>query len=120
MSDSKTSSGGVGFAGLLTIAFVVLKLCKQIDWSWWWVISPILISIGIVLLVLGGIGVYYLLGSYKREREFKKRIEHHKQLTNDIRDRFNSHVDNISEGINTHSKWQQRLDEMQKKQSNRH
>lgn len=39
MSDSK-SSGGTNFFGLLTIAFVVLKLCKIIDWSWWWVLAP--------------------------------------------------------------------------------
>lgn len=45
MSSSSTSSssgsGGVGFPGLLTVVFVTLKLCKVIDWSWWWVISPI-------------------------------------------------------------------------------
>jgi len=40
---SKSSSGGIGFLGLLTVAFVVLKLIGQIDWSWWWVFSPILI-----------------------------------------------------------------------------
>lgn len=45
-----TTRGGVGFSGLLTIAFIVLKLCKVIDWSWWWVLSPSLISIGLVLL----------------------------------------------------------------------
>lgn len=26
--------------GNLTVAFIVLKLCKVIDWSWWWVLSP--------------------------------------------------------------------------------
>ena len=26
--------------GLLGIAFVVLKLCGVIDWSWWWVTAP--------------------------------------------------------------------------------
>lgn len=45
--------GGVGFLGLLTIAFIVLKLCKVINWSWIWVLSPIwiglLFTIGIVL-----------------------------------------------------------------------
>jgi hypothetical protein len=41
---SSSSSGGIGFVGLLTIAFVVLKLCKVIDWSWWWVLSPVWIS----------------------------------------------------------------------------
>ena len=32
------------FAILLTVAFVVLKLCKVISWSWWWVVSPLWID----------------------------------------------------------------------------
>jgi hypothetical protein len=117
MSDSKTSSGGVGFAGLLTIAFIVLKLCKVIDWSWWWVISPILISIGLCLLLLGGVIIYDLWASYRRKIYFEKRIEHHKSTTNELRDRYNDLTKNVSEGINAHSKWQERLDEMRKQQA---
>lgn len=26
--------------GLIGVAFVVLKLCHVIDWSWWWVTAP--------------------------------------------------------------------------------
>lgn len=29
----------------LTIAFIVLKLCNVIDWSWWWIIVPIILSL---------------------------------------------------------------------------
>lgn len=32
--------GGVGFVGLLGIVFIVLKLCKVINWSWIWVLAP--------------------------------------------------------------------------------
>lgn len=46
-----SSSGGIGFAGLLTIVFIVLKLTDVIDWSWWWVLSPIWISALLVLVV---------------------------------------------------------------------
>jgi hypothetical protein len=61
MSDTTTSSSsGIGFAGLLTIAFIVLRLCGVIAWSWWWVLSPLWISalaafaiIAVVLLVAG-------------------------------------------------------------------
>ncbi len=45
MSSSSSSSGGIGFVGLLTIVFVVLKLTNYIDWSWVWVLSPIWISV---------------------------------------------------------------------------
>lgn len=45
MKDVKVnSSGGVGFWGLLTIVFIVLKLTHVIDWSWWLVLSPIVIG----------------------------------------------------------------------------
>lgn len=46
---NNNSSGGIGFAGLLTIVFIVLKLLGKIDWSWWWVLSPIWISILLVV-----------------------------------------------------------------------
>lgn len=53
MSDSSSSSsGGIGFAGLLTIAFIVLKLCHVIDWAWIWVLSPLWISFALVIVVL--------------------------------------------------------------------
>ena len=42
MSDNtQTSSGGISFLGLLTILFIGLKLGYVIDWSWWWVLSPL-------------------------------------------------------------------------------
>lgn len=54
MSDksSSSSSGGIGFVGLLTIAFIVLKLTGYIDWSWWWVWSPVIIAWGIFLIII--------------------------------------------------------------------
>ena len=52
MSNSSNVSSGIGFPGLLTILFVGLKLTGYINWSWWWVLSPILISTGIVLAVV--------------------------------------------------------------------
>lgn len=51
-SSSSSSSGGIGFVGLLTIVFIVLKLTGVISWSWWWVISPVLISTGLVIAFL--------------------------------------------------------------------
>lgn len=51
-NNKKTSTGGIGFCGLLTIAFIVLKLCHVIEWSWWWVLSPIWIEIAVALVLL--------------------------------------------------------------------
>ena len=48
--SEKQSSGGIGFLGLLTLVFIVLRLLEVIYWSWWWVLAPIWIPIGLVLL----------------------------------------------------------------------
>ena len=59
MSDtSSSSSGGIGLVGLLTIAFVVLKLLGIIAWSWWWVLSPLWISTALGLLIIVPIVIY--------------------------------------------------------------
>jgi len=51
-NTSSSSSGGIGFIGLLTIVFIVLKLIGKIDWSWWWVLSPVWITTAFVLAVI--------------------------------------------------------------------
>lgn len=53
-SNSNASSGGIGFCGLLAIAFIVLKLTNFIDWSWLWVLAPLWIpaSIGVTILII--------------------------------------------------------------------
>ncbi len=40
------------FLGLLTILFIGLKLTNHIDWSWFWILSPLIFSISLFLLVL--------------------------------------------------------------------
>jgi hypothetical protein len=52
------NSNGIGFVGALTIAFVVLKLMKIIDWSWWWVLSPLWIS---TLVAIAVVAVVFLV-----------------------------------------------------------
>lgn len=52
MSDTSSSSSGIGFAGLLTIVFITLKLLGKITWSWWWVLSPLWIGAAIAIAIL--------------------------------------------------------------------
>ena len=52
----QASSGGVGVLGILLVIFIVLKVLKLIAWSWWLVLIPLWIELGIlVLAVLIGI-----------------------------------------------------------------
>ncbi len=52
MSTSNNANSGVGFSSLLLIAFIVLKLCHVISWSWWWVMAPLWIPLVILVVVL--------------------------------------------------------------------
>lgn len=45
-------NGGVSFFGLLTILFIGLKLGGVISWYWLWVLSPMWMPIGSLLLIL--------------------------------------------------------------------
>jgi len=65
-SSSSSSSGGIGFTGLLTILFIGLKLTGHITWSWWWVLSPIWISVLIVLVILAIFFALYFLSQLKK------------------------------------------------------
>lgn len=50
--ERSNTNNGVGFTGLLTILFIGLKLTGYIDWSWWWVLSPIWIPLIIIVFVV--------------------------------------------------------------------
>lgn len=62
MEKTKVSvSGGVSFTGLLQIVFIVLKICGVITWSWWLVLLPTLIEVGIAIIALIILGIYLIV-----------------------------------------------------------
>lgn len=68
-SVSSSSSGGIGFAGLLTIVFITLKLLGKIDWSWWWVLSPLWISFLIAgFIVLSVVAIFIAAAVFQAHR----------------------------------------------------
>lgn len=69
--ESSTTTGGIGFTGLLGIVFIVLKLTGVINWSWVWVLCPFWIGI-----VLYAVIVLVILGyTIARDRKNRKRME---------------------------------------------
>lgn len=64
MADKNTSTG-IGFLGLLTIAFIVLKLCHVIEWSWLWVLAPMWIPLAVVIALCV---LYVILGFIEKKR----------------------------------------------------
>jgi hypothetical protein len=61
MANDVKVSGGIGFAGLLTIVFIVLKLTKVITWSWWWVTCPLWLPWAIAIVVAVIFFIYLLI-----------------------------------------------------------
>lgn len=48
----KTASGGLSLLGVLQVIFIVLKLCKLVDWSWKIVLTPLWINIGVIAVLV--------------------------------------------------------------------
>ncbi len=69
-NNNNNNSSGIGFFGLLTIVFIVLKLIGKIDWSWLWVLSPLWIpfSFGFIIfsIVLFVMLISFLITIFKK------------------------------------------------------
>ena len=51
-TNNAVNTNGIGFCGLLAIVFITLKLIGIINWSWFWVLSPIWIPFAIWLVII--------------------------------------------------------------------
>ena len=50
--NKEPKSSGLGISAVLQIVFLVLKLTRLIDWSWWLVFVPLWTDIGFGLLFI--------------------------------------------------------------------
>lgn len=48
----------MNFLSVLTLIFITLKLMEYIDWSWWFVLSPLLIQVTMMLSTIIGLIIY--------------------------------------------------------------
>lgn len=108
-------NGSIGFIGLLTIAFIVLKLCNVITWSWFLVLSPLIISTAIGLFIISG----FLLSQYpayrKRKKAYKRVSQIMKEQGLNIYEASMAYKKEVAEKTNTplpKSKWQERYEQM--------
>jgi len=77
--SNNTINGGIGLSSALTLMFVFLKLWGKIDWSWWWVLSPLWLGLALfiaaVLLVLIVAALIVIIKDRKRLWEkFKRQL----------------------------------------------
>lgn len=50
--EVEVNSSNITIVTLIQVAFIILKLCNVINWSWWLVFLPTLIELGIVIFML--------------------------------------------------------------------
>lgn len=75
-SSNASVNAKMGLAGWLTLVFVILKLnpgdhltSPVVDWSWWLVLSPVLIAWGILLVILLGVGLVFAGAALNAKRK---------------------------------------------------
>lgn len=58
----------------LTLVFVTLKLTEVIDWSWWWVLSPLWLEIAfmVVLFIIALLVVFTKEARRERKRRYAR------------------------------------------------
>lgn len=58
---NENTSNGMGIGMVLFIVFLILKLTSTIDWSWWWVTSPLWIPFAAAVMIIGIAGVIAII-----------------------------------------------------------
>ena len=58
--------GGMGFIGVLTLIFIVLKFTGNINWSWLWVLSPIWVTALLLIVFFGALLVIWKIEKGQR------------------------------------------------------
>ena len=59
--------GNITFITLLQITFIVLKLCKVIDWKWVFVLMPLIIEGGLIIILLLFVLILFIIGVIEDE-----------------------------------------------------
>lgn len=68
--QNSTKSVGLSFLDGLTLVFIHAKLTDTIDWSWWLVLSPILVQLAFIGVVAGATFAVLVARKLKAPREF--------------------------------------------------
>ena len=82
MVEKKGNTQGIGIIGVLQITFIVLKLTENIDWTWPWVLSPIIIPLTLVIgggIILGITNLMMIGFGIKSFEDFTKKKKNDEQ-----------------------------------------
>jgi hypothetical protein len=64
----ENNSGNLSLSLIIFVVFLTLKLSGIIDWSWWWITSPLWLPFALVLVVIGIISIFALIAVLINDR----------------------------------------------------
>ena len=67
-----TVFSSIGFCDFLFFIFLVLKLTKVINWSWWWVTAPLWGQVAVLILIFIGFIIALIISSIKEKIREKR------------------------------------------------
>lgn len=62
-TNIQVGSKGIGILSILTIIFVIAKITGFLNWSWWLVFAPLLVSIGLTVLIVVVVLIFCVIAS---------------------------------------------------------
>lgn len=68
MSKNSSVSFSFPFLSILSLIFITLKLIGIIDWTWWWVLSPLWMPSALIVF---GFAVFFLVSIFKTKKDKK-------------------------------------------------
>lgn len=72
-------SNGIGFCGTLFLIFLILKLCKVINWSWWLITMPLWIGFTIYILCIILILILACIGKKRSNKRILEKFNKNKK-----------------------------------------
>lgn len=57
----KKGTNGIGVLGIVQIVLIILKLTDNLDWNWFWTLSPTILPIGLLIAGVTILSITYIV-----------------------------------------------------------
>ncbi len=58
---NKKGTNGIGVIGIVQIVLIILKLTNNLDWNWFWTLSPTILPIGLIITGVTILSITYMV-----------------------------------------------------------
>lgn len=64
MSETTNNYKFMGFFELLTLIFVIAKITGYLEWSWWWIFSPVMVHVVFIIGIFIFLLIFAIIDNY--------------------------------------------------------